>query len=339
MDVCGSCGVVVPKRGLPCGVCGASSWVEAPARGGTLYFVQATCQFQCRGCARLAPLDTVDVDGTVRCVLCGLKQAFDPGAWKEALAWAHGLGDLAGGEGLHPSDTWAIGTDNPHADVGRTAATDVLTVGGTGSVGGVQVSRSLRMQAGPGHPLCLACKAPLDVSVEAEGRVRARCRECGAASVYEVPAAVLGACRGLRGVIAEVSRAELREAKTGAGVSTLSCPGCGAPLPARGRGRVIECQFCHATCKLPAEDAGTVEDAEPTPIWLVYGGASAARRALESGAGGEASIPEPKAEVLTGSRWWLSQVPPAIIAGGLTLVTGVVLFVLMRMGLIWFPKL
>ena len=116
------------KRGLPCGVCGASSWVEAPARGGALYFVQATCQFQCRGCARLAPLDTVDLDGTVRCVLCGLKQAYDPGTWKEGLAWAHGVGDLADGEGLHPSETWAIGAENPHRDLGRTAATDVLTV-------------------------------------------------------------------------------------------------------------------------------------------------------------------------------------------------------------------
>ncbi len=333
MNVCATCGIVAPRPGLPCEGCGSTGTGRAPERRGGAYFVWIRCRFQCRGCGRLAPLDEIEVGGVARCVLCGLTQAFDPSAWREALAFAHGVGDLAGGEGLHPDARWAIGLANPHAEIGITRASTPLVVSGTGTVGGVAVSRSLHVRAAPGHPLCGTCRSPLQVDRVAEGQLQARCAECGASARYDVSAAVVAACHGLRGVMSEGGRAGLQEARTvrEAGVVGLSCPGCGAPLRATGAARTVECAFCHLVSRVPGELAATGEDREPAALWLLLSGPSAARRALLQGGDGAAAF---RAVPELPTSFWRSFLPSAVVAGGMTGVVGLLLFVLLRSGIV-----
>jgi len=343
MEVCSSCGIVAPRPGLPCEGCGLSATVRAPERRGALYFVQAQAQFQCRGCGRLAPLDAVALDGLAWCASCGLTQAVDPSGWPEALAFAHAVGDLAGGEGLHPNAYWSIELQNPHGDIGIERAMEMLTLAENRQVNGLEVRRSLRLRAAPGHPLCGACKGLLHVEILSPGRARTRCDGCGRITAFDVSAGVLSASRGLRGILADAQRADLKEARAAdqGGIVALSCPGCGAPLSVDGlHAQTANCAFCHLVCRLPSaptRGAGAVE-VPPTPFWLLFGGPSARRAQLESGGGPGAPTPlaiapPPAAERAGGLRGLLGLVPTAIVAGAMTVVTGVALFLLLRMGM------
>ena len=309
---------------------------EAPLPGGALYFVGVRCQFQCRGCGRLSPLDQIDLDGLVRCALCGLTQAYDPTVWTDALATAQAVGDLARGEGLHPHPTWSLLT-NPFHDVGRTRATHLITLSGVSQRGGLDVQRSLRMTVGPGHPLCHHCQTPLAVDIPGEGRATTRCPRCGTELHYGISAPVLRAGHGLRAVLAEAHRDEIREARTvdAAGVVGLSCPGCGAPLPVEGHARTVACSFCHLVSRIPGEFAVAAAEAPPTPFWLAFGGPSPLRAQLEDPTGdGAAPIRPAPVATVTRAGFWLRLFPSLVVAGGLTLVVGLVLFLLVRAGLI-----
>jgi hypothetical protein len=84
--------------------------------------------------------------------------------------------------------------------------------------------------------------------------------------------------------------------------------------------------------------AGAVEVA-PTPFWLLFAGPSARRAELESGSGHGAPkplaiTPPPVAAPAGGLRGVLGLVPTVVVAGGMTVVTGLALFVLLRMGLL-----
>lgn len=329
MEVCASCGVASPRPGLPCEACGMRDTVRALAPRTSGYFVQLKARFQCRGCGRLAPLDAVELTGTARCALCGLVQAFDPGAWREALGFAHGVGDLADGEGLHPDPRWSVGLANPHADVTRQRAVEHHVVGGSAVVGGAAIERSLHVEAAPGHPRCPKCRGSLDVTAESVGRLRATC-ECGHEARYDVSAAVLGACRGLRGLLGEPARADLQEARAVEqnGVVALACPGCGAPLRALGAARTIECGHCHLVARFPGDAPATGQDREPAPFWCLFDGPSGRRAALLRGAGEEPIRPVPEAP----GSLWRGLLPAAVVGGGATAAVGLVLFVLLRLG-------
>ncbi|MDP2310960.1 MAG: hypothetical protein Q8P18_33380 [Pseudomonadota bacterium] len=344
MDVCAACGIVAPRPGLPCEACGGAEIERAPAPRGPLYFVQVRCQFQCRGCGRLAPLDAVETGGLARCASCALTQAVDPGGWQEGLAFAHAVGDLASaggasGDGLHPNARWAIGDRNPHRRIGVEQASDTLILDGTRRMDGMEVRRTLRLRAAPGHPLCEGCHAPLQIDLAAEGQARTRCPGCGTTARYDVSAGVLAACHGLRGVLADAQREDLSDARTAedGGVVALSCPGCGAPLRVEGHSHTAACPFCHLVCRIPsAAPSASAADVPPTPFWLLFGGPSARRQQLErpfeDGAG---AITQPvPVSAATGLRRWLGLLPTVVVAGGMTIGTGVVLFVLMRMGLV-----
>lgn len=338
MNVCAACGIVAPKPELPCAACGGQGVVDAPSPTGRQYFVGVRCQFQCRGCGRLAPLDEIDLDGLVRCALCGLTQAYDATVWAEAIGHAHALGDLAGGEGLFPHTRWAI-PRNPFHDLGRSRATVVTTLTGVAQRGGLEVQRSLRMVAGPGHPLCSRCHAPVLVESRGEGRAQTRCTGCGNTLGYAVPAGVLRVDRGLVAVLAEGHRDELHEARTldaGAGAAVgLGCPGCGAPLKVEGHARTVTCAFCHLVSRIPGEFGVGAREAPPTPFWLVFSGPSAQRGELERPSGSESGGIRP-APVGTkgGAGAWMRLLPSVVVAGGITVVVGVALFVLMRAGIV-----
>src|SRR5687768_8175247 len=91
-------------------------------QSGGVEWVAIECEFQCRACGHLSPLNQLDVDGSVRCLLCGLDQAFAQSSWRLALDAAHALADLggAGAEGQHPHPALSIAAENPHLSA-RTA--------------------------------------------------------------------------------------------------------------------------------------------------------------------------------------------------------------------------
>src|SRR5688500_8082797 len=76
--------------------------------------------FQCRGCGLFSPLNSLDVDGEVDCLRCGMRQAFDPGAWTHALEHAHDVADLGGGptpEGRCARRDVSIAHKNPYVAI------------------------------------------------------------------------------------------------------------------------------------------------------------------------------------------------------------------------------
>lgn len=341
MKVCAGCGSVAPHPELPCALCAERGSVDAPDASGRQFYVAVRCQFQCRGCGRLAPADDVDVDGVIRCAMCGLSQAFDATVWRDAVAVAHGLGDLAGGEGLHPHPRYSIAATNPHRDVGAERAVVTTTVSGARMEHGIEVRRSLRMVAAPGHPLCGRCEVPLTVEVPSRGRAVTRCPRCAATREYAVSGEVLATGVGLVAVLADGHRADVRDAKpTSSGaVLGLNCAGCGGPLPAEGHARTVTCRFCQLVCRIPGEFELSADDAPPTPFWLVFSGPSQARRRLEHdpafGDGeGARAVQRVAAGDVVQPGFFFGRLVPATVALGVTGVIGLGLFLLMRAGIL-----
>jgi hypothetical protein len=54
------------------------------------------CDFACSACGSCSPLATIELEGKVECMGCGLTQAFDAVQWSEALTHAHDVTDLSG---------------------------------------------------------------------------------------------------------------------------------------------------------------------------------------------------------------------------------------------------
>src|SRR6478672_2635820 len=171
MPVCGACGIIAPRGLTSCARCGANFAARpmgAPridAGGG--YWVAVSCTFQCRSCGFAAPLDQLDVDGSVECAYCGLRQRFEPSTWSEALDFAHAVGDLAGPgpEGRYPDPGLWIGASNPFRDTGETASFSEFRQSGFEITEGLTIPKSLQIAAAPGFPVCLRCKVPVVVQV------------------------------------------------------------------------------------------------------------------------------------------------------------------------------
>src|SRR5258706_13324357 len=96
--------------------------MTAPRVDASGYWVAVRCSFQCQSCCFEAPLDSLDVDGSVECAYCGLRQRFEPRTWSEALDFAQAVGDLAGPEpeGHYADPGVWIAPDIPFRDVGET---------------------------------------------------------------------------------------------------------------------------------------------------------------------------------------------------------------------------
>src|SRR5258708_29240019 len=148
MPVCGSCGIIAPRRSASCARCGAS-FAERPmgapridAGGG--YWVAVSCTFQCRSCGFAAPLDQLDIDGSVECAYCGLRQTFDPSTWTDALEFAHAAGDLSGPEpaGRQPAPRGGIGADTSYPAARETVPPSELRPTVTHLVDRTSIARS-----------------------------------------------------------------------------------------------------------------------------------------------------------------------------------------------------
>ena len=282
MELCGSCGAIAlstERAGATrCGVCEAGL-AGARKRAGPLaddlVVVGVRCRFQCRGCGHMAPLDQLDVDGTVRCARCGLEQAFDVESWEETLAFAHAVGDLAGPEpeGRFPDPHFSIALQNPYRAIGVTQIWDTHALTGEVQRGAAVLQRSLEVRAHPGRPLC-TCGAPLDLRRLSVDSVESVCAACGRRNTSRLDRRAGGLNHALRATFSAMSAPP--DATRGlTGSLGFSCPGCGAPLRVSPGDALATCPFCKLSSRVSVgATGGTGEDRPPAVWWLVFEGAS-----------------------------------------------------------------
>jgi len=293
IDVCAGCGVIAPSQGAVCAVCDATLaesrvWVEA--RTDNFYWVAVRCQFQCRSCGHLSPLDHLDTDGTVVCLRCGLSQAFDVDQWAQGIAHAHAVGDLAGpnAEGRHPNPRVPIAGRNPFKEIGIAHTSAELAQSGFSVSGGMMHTQSLRVDASPGAPLCDHCRRPLIVQMMSRTRSTVRCVPCGSEVDYELPQRAADTSGFLMATIAEELSTGRTEAKVdqpvAGGAIALRCPHCDAPMSITGTSQIVNCEFCHASSRIPGAALHSLGFADPRPLvwWMMFSGRSEKRRELEN---------------------------------------------------------
>lgn len=286
--ICPRCGVVAPSQLSACPLCSQAYPYprELSPASDELTWVAVRSSFQCRSCHFLSPLDELDVDGTVECTHCAVHQRFDVGAWPEALAFAHGVGDLAfpPPEGRHPSPHVWVGNDNPHIRIGYTEVFGEHRQSSMAIHQGLTVHRSLFIQASPGYPVCNKCGGALRITIKGD-RTNGRCDACGEQASYKLPAGATSHCEALAGVVALDHRMDkpLAKLSTHGGTHTLDCGQCGGDLPITPE-RVVACRYCDATNLVPARARAREvgRDIVPEIWWLAFRGPSPARRALES---------------------------------------------------------
>jgi len=284
--ICRQCGVVAPQRGHACEVCKQpleSVRAPAPPQPADHTWVAVRCGFTCNSCRFLAPLDSLDADGAVECAHCGLRQRFDVDLWRSGLGFAHAVGDLAGPapEGRNPHPVLCIGSENPHVETGITRTFEHATFG------------TLAVDAAPGHPVCGRCREPVMVSVPRPGAVETHCGRCGDRAVHALADGARALLPALVAAVSEELRSDRPKAKaaaTSAGVVSLSCPSCGAPLELVEHGTVHTCRYCRASCVVPHQSVARALSRTPEPAvwWLFFQGLSDERRELTAAPEGEA---------------------------------------------------
>jgi hypothetical protein len=250
-----------------------------------VYWVSFRAEFQCRACGHLSPLNCLDLDGSVRCLRCGLDQAFATSAWQRAIEHAHALGDLAGSdEGRHPHPIYSIAAVNPF----RTSTTANDDQSGFAIEQGVMVPKSVRSTAAVGQPSCKRCNVPLVCERAGAGRITTRCTRCNETRSYALPVEAGRLFPALVGVIAGEHRADQPPTRVAAETGSesamaLACPGCGAALTVAPGTRLATCEYCRTTSRIPDKTyyrAGG--DAVQVEIWwLAFEGPSATRKRLE----------------------------------------------------------
>lgn len=275
--ICRHCGVVAPIQGRACEACKQPLETvrgPAPAQPVDHTWVAVRCAFTCNSCRFLAPLDSLDADGAVECAHCGLRQRFEVERWREGLDFAHSVGDLAGPapEGRNPHPVIWIGSENPRIDIGTTRAFEHGTFG------------TLAVDAAPGHPVCGRCREPLGLAPRT-GAVETFCPRCGDRAVHSISDAAVGLYPALVAAVSEEHRSDRPRAKavaTAAGVLSLSCPSCGAPLELTEQGTVHTCKYCRASCVVPHQSVARALHKTPEPAvwWLFFQGPSEERKRL-----------------------------------------------------------
>ncbi len=307
MELCPTCGVVAPTARNSCEVCDGdlSGRRRAPEIADGRYWVGVRCHFQCRSCGHMSPLNFLDMDGSVQCHHCGLEQAFDVDSWRDGLEHAHQVGDLAGPEpeGRHPHPRVSVVGANPMARVGVDQTQATSAQAGTVTRDGMTLTRSLRVDASPGHPLCRRCQTPVETYVEGH-RVTTRCPSCPTGAVCELPERAEQSCAGLVGVMADDMRVDRPQVKLdrSSGAVAMTCPNCGAGYSDVSEGKIVKCPFCQTVARIPDRFLLRYLDRKPVTAtwWLLFEGGSPARRELEKPVkGGDKKPPEVrKAEAL-----------------------------------------
>ena len=261
MRICPGCGAIAPTERTTCVRCKASLAaplvINDPVTG---FWVGVECGFKCRACGHTSPLNFLDVDGDVRCLRCGIEQEFARDQWWDGLEVAHAAGDLTG-----PVAGGRFPTGRPLASSQLSQKLHQIGIEKTfveSSNRGVVIdgsgvhTRSLLVRALPGHPLCDACKRPLDVTACEHGDLSVRCPGCGDARTYWRPR-LPKSLQALAGLVAPELEKGGREAKVdkdASGAAVIACPSCGAPLDIDGTRTVVRCTFCNVSVRNPVGD-------------------------------------------------------------------------------------
>jgi hypothetical protein len=270
--VCERCGTALPARG-GCEACGAIRKKPRTPPETDWLIIGVRCTFPCKACGFDSPLDALDGSGSAVCLKCGLHQVFDVSHWNALLPQLHAIADLAGpaAEGSRRDPQWSI-VPTGFADLRRTRAVVPLSEG------------RLKIEAGPGHPLCETCREPVAVVVEAAGTVNTLCPGCGDAATYaSTPSDFAVPVVGAIGPEHRVDRAEAKHES-----DQFFCGSCGAPLQVDGRGRLGQCDYCQAVSRIRVEQLqGLAAPPPPDLWWLVFEGPSEKRRQLLREVAGE----------------------------------------------------
>lgn len=250
-----------------------------------MYWVSVRCEFQCRACGHLSPLNFLDLDGSVRCLRCGLDQAFARASWEQVLEHAHSVGDLAGSaEGREPHALYSIAGENPFAAV-RSAR---HTQSGFVTERGMQIPTSVQLQADLDPPTCDGCQSALIIQRGGPGEVRTTCSRCSATRSYQLPAEAPKIAPGIVGVIASEHRSDcpatrVQDDVARPGAIAVLCPACGGQLSPTRDSPFATCGFCRTTSRIPQKTLFRVggEMAKPERFWLAFQGPSLLRKKLE----------------------------------------------------------
>ena len=232
---------------------------------GETYWIAVRCRFQCRSCGHLSPLNHLDMDGSVTCLRCGLDQVFDVESWRDGLQHAMRTGQPEH-RGTFP-------------ELGVSASSAELVQSGLKIADGIMTTLSLRVDAGPGHPLCPRCREPLGVELDAGGVATSRCPTCGDGMRCALPGQARGMCKPIRAVLAEELALDRREASidapatgTAVGAIAIKCPHCSAPLKVTGASTIVTCEYCQASSRIPSRTMFRLGHDHPVPQvwWLQY---------------------------------------------------------------------
>ena len=280
LRICPQCGIVAPTAKTACAFCnhafGAAAPVIPPRLDGMQFVCVGGCDFACRGCGLRSSLGGLDVDGEVECRRCGMVQAFDVSQWEEILGFAHNVADLSNPA---PGDT--VAQHGPYADIGATNTWAELKLSGMVIDGGGMKTRSLRLVASPGVPLCHKCKNSLDAQLDGNGNAQTRCGRCGETAVYALPAGTAGVYQALKAAISDDHRTDRQvvhvRSSAGGGAVAIACPTCNAPLPASDS-TLVTCPFCNTAARIPTRAWYRMVEAEKQQAWwLLFQGPSPRR--------------------------------------------------------------
>lgn len=292
--ICPTCGIVALPRRLACGMCQSPITLTlAPARADGGYWARVECEFECRGCAAMVPLNHLEVDSGVRCARCGLDQPIDRAVWTTALQYAQGVADLSGPnpEGRDSALNAArlsIAATNPCAAIGVTKSHVEETFRG---------ELALHVTVSPGHPLCARCNTPIELTVEApehggrtsstdEYSATSRCPGCHERAIFGLPDAARALCPSLSAVVATEHRIDrvlvASDPMESSRPLAIRCPSCAAPVVAEGDSRFVTCGACKTSARIPERTWLRMlpSPPKPEPMWLLFRGPSAMRQKL-----------------------------------------------------------
>jgi hypothetical protein len=294
MRVCPGCGIIAPFARAECGACKTPFGPAPPIAAGRdrsiLFACIHVCEFKCTACGMYSPLASVELGGQVECMRCGLTQAFDVVQWTDALGHAHDVADLSGPspEGQNPLPGRSIAGKSAHGRIGTEFTSSTKTQNGMVMDARGTRHHTLKTTVSPGHPLCRACRVPLEVVLEGQGVTRTRCPRCNDAATYALPENAASTYAALRGVIAGEQRTDRPVARTTRGQSGalgVACPQCGAALAA-GEGEIVKCTYCATVARVPGRLARRQIQGEPPkvdPFWVLLDGLSPGRKKLLRG--------------------------------------------------------
>ena len=220
MRVCAGCGAIAPtdpgtQATQACMICMASLAVVEhvePRRDGVMFAMVVEVDFQCTSCGQRSALGSLAAPPEVLCRRCGKSQAFDVSQWKQSLAHAHAVADLAGpplaGQGSLRHGMPLAGA-NPFGSVGVGLTFAELEQSALQPGTGGAAHESLRVKVSTGHPVCPEKHGPLLVKLDGRGGTEVRCVECGTATRHVLPRLATELAPGCCGVIDDACRTDL----------------------------------------------------------------------------------------------------------------------------------